>query len=40
MGYMADAHSEWHLVNGKNNAACPLDCMAGVGDYPEEEDEA
>ena len=29
MSYLADAHSDWHAVNGANEI-CPLDC--GVGE--------
>jgi hypothetical protein len=27
MSYLADAHNDWHAVNGWN-AGCPLDCAA------------
>ena len=39
MSWITDAHTEWHWVNGKTNAACPLDCMAGVDDYHDEDEE-
>lgn len=28
MAWLADAHREWHYVNGAD-ACCPLDCGAG-----------
>jgi len=28
MSYLADAHREWHYVNGAYNSNCPLDCGA------------
>lgn len=38
MPWLADAHTEWHTVNGWNQV-CPLDCGAGeVWDYYEDEE--
>ena len=28
MSYIADAHRDWHAVNGAYNTECPLDCGA------------
>jgi hypothetical protein len=28
MSYISEAHTEWHVVNGAYNSACPLDCGA------------
>ena len=43
MSYIADAHNDWHTVNGWDKV-CPLDCGVGEGsdDYyiPEQEDPA
>lgn len=41
MSYLADAHRDWHTVNGKY-AVCPLDCGASeiVGNYFEADAEA
>lgn len=36
MGWLADAHSEWHAVNGRNEV-CPLDCGATEGLYDQYE---
>jgi hypothetical protein len=27
--YLAEAHADWHSVNGRYNVNCPLDCGAG-----------
>lgn len=37
MAWLADAHREWHYVNGANEV-CPLDC--GVGETYGDEEEA
>lgn len=34
MSWLADAHSEWHAVNGRNEV-CPLDCGVNEGRYDE-----
>lgn len=38
MSYLADAHRDWHTVNGWRSG-CPLDCAAAdsMADYPEPE---
>lgn len=38
MSYLSDAHTEWHLVNGRDNSACPLDCGAMSAEQREAED--
>lgn len=38
MSYLSDAHSEWHIVNGKYNPLCPLDCGALDPKHAEMED--
>lgn len=36
MSYLADAHRDWHAVNGWRSG-CPLDCAAAdLNDQPEE----
>lgn len=30
MSYLAEAHADWHAVNGRD-AVCPLDCGIGEG---------
>lgn len=32
MSYIAEAHNDWHTVNGWN-ATCPFDCGAGEEMY-------
>lgn len=39
MSYLADAHREWHFVNGADNPNCPLDCRAGDDSAYDPEDE-
>lgn len=39
MGWLADAHVEWHAVNVRRPWDCPLDCYDPPDDYdPEWED--
>lgn len=37
MSFIADAHREWHLVNGRYSV-CPLDCGATEGAMAEAAD--
>jgi hypothetical protein len=38
VSYLADAHREWHYVNGAYNSNCPLDCGAMSPEAREAED--
>ena len=39
MGWLAEAHQEWHIVNGRN-VVCPLDCGVGEAEALEADWEA
>jgi len=39
MSYLADAHRDWHAVNGRYNSNCPLDCGIMSPEAQEAEDE-
>ena len=39
MAWLADAHSEWHAVHGRN-VVCPLDCGIGEAEALEADWEA
>ena len=28
---LGDVHAHWHLIHGRDNIACPLDCGVGEG---------
>jgi len=37
MGWLAEAHADWHVVNADRPWDCPLDCYDPPEDWYEEE---